>query len=231
MLIQECDYQKVRDLKVGELSTHWDFDAWNKPFSNGEPVQCHLKKIHDRLGCDLSRTNLVNFYGEADIHCVTKFIAAMVWGYGAPKGQRWDHRGPSRLKKMFTDYTVTKKIIDSIDVNGEDNIKNSYQKMKKIKYLGPNFFTKHFYFLGKSQSLNPYPLIFDARVARGIMTSLLSNLKSSTPVINFISFDPVKRPEAYLAYLRIASDEAKNIACDLENVELFFFKAGKADLD
>ena len=83
----------------------------------------------------------------------------------------------------------------------------------------PNFFTKHFYFLGKAQGLTTYPLIFDNRVANGLV-----KVASEDPEnLNMVQISAVPKPNIYIEYIQFALSEAKRIGCQPDQIEYYLF--------
>ena len=83
----------------------------------------------------------------------------------------------------------------------------------------PNFFTKHFYFLGKAQGLTTYPVIFDNRVANGLV-----KVASEDPEnLNMVQISAVPKPNIYIDYIQFALSEAKRIGCQPDQIEYYLF--------
>ncbi len=88
--------------------------------------------------------------------------------------------------------------------------------------LGRSFYTKHLYFLGKSQSIKRYPLVFDNRVANGL--ARLSSMNDEW--FRMISIAAIRDWDAYRQYFQFAHAEADKIGCKPDQVELFLFNLG-----
>jgi hypothetical protein len=110
--------------------------------------------------------------------------------------------------------------IRSVSLGTPQQIAAAYKLLDKtLDRCGPNFFTKHFYFLGKALRLDPYPLIFDDRVANGLIKIVLSNQAS----LNLVRVSTLRKSNAYLQYLAIAKEEADRINCNLDQIEYYLF--------
>ena len=147
-------------------------------------------------------------------------MLAMIWGHEAAEGGRRDGRGPWKLMQMFKDRTRTDVLIHSVNLLTEESLMASYQKLDaKLDRCGPNFFTKHFYFLGKALGLEKYPLIFDDRVANGLIQRMLPD----NGLLSLVSISTMRRPEAYIRFLRLAHQIAQAAEAEPDQVELFLF--------
>ena len=110
--------------------------------------------------------------------------------------------------------------ISGVSINSQAEIAAAYRSLDNaLPRCGPNFFTKHFYFLGKALGQHRYPLIFDDRVAGGLVR--LSAPSESVMQIVRVSTD--RSASAYLSYLRLAHAQADVIECEPDQVEYFLF--------
>jgi len=220
MHIPKSAYEIIRNLDVDEHRTTCAYEHWEAAFSNSEYLLNHIAIVKKALGKDFSRSDLVALYKDSSSKTETKFIASMVWGYEAPLGSKRDARGPWRVLEMFTNPHHSECAIQSVTLRTEEEITKAYRLLDKtLKQCGPNFFTKHFYFLGKSQGLDFYPLIFDDRVAHGLI-KISSSQQSS---LDLVRVSAVRTPEAYLKYLAFAKRESERIGCSLDQIEYYLF--------
>lgn len=216
---RQC-FDKVIAQDLDEHRTTCAYDYWENEFPVGTYLSPHLATIKDALGPDFTRSELVNFYRLPGVQEETKFIAAMIWGHEAPAGSRRDSRGPWKLSKMFADSTAAQAAIRSVSLATPEEIVRSYKVLDKaLDRCGPNFFTKYFYFSGKAQGMNPYPLIFDDRVASGLVK--ISTGDEST--LGMVRVSAIRKPEAYLQYLDFARREAERIGCEIDKIEYYLF--------
>ena len=221
MTIPEADYQTVRDLNVNEHQTHLQYRYWEDEFANNKYLKGHFEVVKGSLGQSVTRSNIVDFYRKPDVPDETKFLAAMIWGHEAPAGSRRDSRGPWKVTKMFAYPLASEAAIRNVSIANRSDITSSYKELDKVlDRCGPNFFTKHFYFLGKSKGLQAYPLIFDDRVAGGLMKVSLASACCS----GMVRVTAARKAEAYLQYLDYAVGQAQLIGCDLDQIEYFFFR-------
>ena len=194
-MIPNSAYEVIKNIDVNEHSVICKFETWLQNFSNNQVMTDRIKTIQSHLGSMFNREDIVRFYKISSIEMPTKFLAAMIWGYEAPSGSQRAGYGPSRVKEMFADIDNADRAINSVDVKTPKNIETSYKKLSRKGVLpkcGPNFFTKHFYFLGKSIDLIDYPLIFDDRVAKSLLGISLNN----SDVIKMISATTIRTPGA-----------------------------------
>lgn len=220
MLIPNDQIETVRALNIDQQNIAINYTIWETRFPSNTDIGSSILVIKEALGTSVIRSALVNFYQRNDIKTETKFIAAMMWGYGAPPGGRSDSRGPWRVSKMFSRFTDAQDAIRAVVLNTCADIARSYQKLNNtLERCGPNFFTKHFYFLGKAQGLDPYPLIYDNRVANGLIRIALSDEQR----LRMVLVSAARTPKAYLQYLTLVRQEAKRIHCYPDQIELYLF--------
>lgn len=223
-MIPENSYEYILTLDVNMHRVEVSNEIWFSAFEDNEEITARLRLIEERLGWNFNRDQLINFYRNDDISNPIKFLAAMIWGYEAPAGGRRAGYGPSRVKEMFKAIQITDQAINSVLVDNRNNIDSSYKKLNKKDILpkcGPNFFTKHFYFLGKSQNLDYCPVIFDDRVANSLFK--LSMKPEAALVANMLSATTIRKPIAYLSFLDYIHEEARKIDCHPDQVEYYLF--------
>lgn len=219
MAIPEDQHEAIRSLNIDEHRTACAYGDWKKTFPTGTYLAPQIEIIKKSLGNDFTRSELVAFYRQ-DVDVVTKFIAAMIWGHEAPAGSRRDSRGPWKLSRMFARPLEAESAIRSVSLQTNQDITQAYKRLNSaLDRCGPNFFTKHFYFLGKSEGINPYPLIFDNRVANGLIKIALSNY----PGLDMVQVSALRKPDAYLNYLAFAKQESDRIGCSLDQIEYYLF--------
>ena len=179
-----------------------------------------IREIESFLGPNVRRSDMVRFY-TAKLEPLTHFIATMIWGHAAPQGGRPDNRGPWKVAQMINGSVDLAGDLKKVRIDTEANAIKSYNLLdsKRNVRLGPNFFTKHFYFLGKASKRRNYPLIFDNRVAIG-----LQQLLNPQSILNeIIDVSAARNANAYIEYLQWARNQNLRIGCDLDKIELFLF--------
>jgi len=217
-------YDQIREIDVNCHSVDCKFKVWRKTFSENGDVLTKIDTIDSTLGANFNRSNLVGFYAREDCDIATKFLATMIWGNEAPLDSKRDNRGPSRVFAMFESLKEAPNLLSSLSIKSIPEIKQAYNAHRKIKKCGPNFFTKHLYFLGKSAGAKcrdgtSYPLIFDNRVAVGL--SRLSITDKLLP--NLVSIQAITRSDAYLKYLAFVYEQSSKIQCEPDQIEYFLF--------
>ncbi len=215
-------YEEIRSTDVNLHKVRCDFNPWRKKLADLD-LGPRVEKIEDILGDCFGRSDVIGLYRRDDIQPATKFLAAMIWGHEAPAGSKKDGRGPWKVSEMFSDPEASIKLLESTRVGNEEQIRTSYRQLNKgLKRCGPNFFSKHFYFLGKARGTKSYPLILDDRVAAGL-AALTPGCFDFFGIVKVVA---ARRPESYLEYLSWARRQAENVKCDLDQVEYFLFKLG-----
>ena len=186
-----------------------------------DPVMMdRLQVIRSEVGNSVTRQEIVDFYSDEKHEIEIKFMLSMIWGHEATENGRRDGRGPWKLMQMFKDRKMTDELIQSVNLSTEENLIVSYKTLDaNIDRCGPNFFTKHFYFLGKASGLKDYPLIFDDRVANGLIQRILPD----AGFLSLVSVSTIRRPEAYIKFLYLAHQIAHSAQAAPDQVELFLF--------
>lgn len=220
MTISNHEFEKIRKLNIDEHQTVCAFEYWESDFPQNSYLGQHVAVVKNAFASGITRSELVNFYRDTNISSVTKFIAAMVWGHEAAQGGRRDSRGPWKLSQMFSNPKDSEAAIKLVALNDNLSITKAYKLLNNtLTRCGPNFFTKHFYFLGKAQGLNPYPLIFDDRVANGLVKVAMNDSTN----LSIVKVSAARNPDSYLQYLAYAKQEANRIGCELDQIEYYFF--------
>ncbi len=213
-------YQLIRGIDVNRVRTRISYPHWEKHLVADSVMMNRLNLIREKIGDCVDRQEVVDFYSDSEIAMEVKFILAMIWGHEATEGGRRDGRGPWKLMQMFKDRERTDSLIQQVDLSTEESMAASYRMLDTaVDRCGPNFFTKHFYFLGKALGLTNYPLIFDDRVANGLIKLMLSDEK----LLSLISVSTLRRAEAYIDFLKLAHLIAQEAQAKPDQVELFLF--------
>ena len=112
--------------------------------------------------------------------------------------------------------------IEAVDISEDKKLRESYALLKReLDGCGPNFFTKHFYFLGRALNEEQLrPLIFDDRVAGGLVKVALADRK----LLTLVSISTKANMKAYFRYLDYASAQANLIGCRTDQIEYFLFQ-------
>lgn len=214
-------YDTIRKIKFDQPLTQWAYEEyWEGIYADKDYLLPRIRQVKAALGLSFNRMDVVNFYQRPDISLETKFIAAMIWGHEASEDGKRDPRGPWKLSKIFEDSVAAENAIRMASVSSLEDVTKSYNSLNKaLKRCGPSFFTKHFYFLGKASGKNEYPVIFDDRVARGLV-----KLSSPTSIaLDMVSFSAATKPEAYRRYLDFVFDQASTIKCKPDQIEYYLF--------
>ncbi len=97
------------------------------------------------------------------------FLASMIWGFAGDCETTDAGYGPWRAAQMMTSKDFDETLKKTSDLIRSGKIGEAYDKFDSagIKWCGPAFFTKYFYFLGRAVGTD-YPLILDRRVAQAL---------------------------------------------------------------
>jgi len=218
MKIPEQQYDSVKATDVDDHKTECKYKYWTEEFSGNRALLDAVRTVESRLGQSFTRSQMVDFYKSEKIPIVTKFIAAMMWGHEARAGSRRDSRGPWKVSKMLADMGTATRVIGNVQVDTPESIARSYNEFK-LDRCGPNFFTKHFYFFGKARGIEKYPLIFDDRVAGGILKAQ----GIGVDVLEVVRPSAQRSAEAYMRYFEFVHREAAKIECQPDQVEYYLF--------
>jgi hypothetical protein len=199
---------------------HFAYDYWADEFNGNQYLSPRLAQVREALGDGFTRSELVAFYKKTNVGIETKFLACMIWGHEAPAGSRRDSRGPWKVSQMFADPDVAEEAIRLGSVATDEHLVRAYKTIDRaLPRCGPNFFSKHFYFLGKAQGMKEYPLIFDDRVANGLLKVAMAD----SSAFSMVSVGTIRKPEAYLRYLSFAFDQARVVKCAPDQIEYYLF--------
>ena len=227
MQIPEKFHDQVRKIDVNAHKVQCEFRIWMDQFVGDEIVRRKIQVIETKLKSRFGRSEVLELY-RAEADAETRFLAAMIWGHEAPANSKRDSRGPWKVEKMVNSLKDAPGLLDSLKVDSHDNIRTAYESLKKaVDRCGPNFFSKHLYFLGKATGVKSYPLIFDDRVALGV-ARLAINDPSCT---NLVTIHAKAKSHAYLAYLDLAHQQAERIKCQPDQIEYFLFEQGSGKND
>jgi hypothetical protein len=183
-----------------------------------------LEEIEANLTTHFNRAGLVDLY-TANVDARTKFLATMIWGHAAPaaginqQAGQAHNAGPFRVSQMMSSLQQNPELLDDLAVDTPDVLQLAYAAQNQINRCGPNFFTKHLYFLGKSQGLDQYPVILDNRVALGLVYIHTEGAE----VLNMVDVTARTNWLAFEAYLNFIHNESAVIGCDADQIEYFLF--------
>ena len=201
------------------------YDRWYEQSGNSQStINRYIKIIEKRFGEQFTRKDIISFYRCNNIDDITKFLSVMMWGYSSDGIGKPDNRGPSRVQKMIKDIDKLSKILTQTkELIREGRLKEAYKCFHptKIPKCGPSFFSKYFYFVGRSLRVDNYPLIFDNRVASGLVN--ISVLSRS--LLKFVSIQTIARADTYVKYVNLLHNWAKSLECEADQIEFFLFRS------
>ena len=144
-------------------SIKYDKHRWLKHFTKKKQLG-FLDEYHEK---DISRLLVINefkkFFDGKSKSALHPFLMTMIWGYDSPG------YGPMRVNKLVEENNITLIDLGMKDLKNCD-FEKAYKDFKKIHGLSISFISKILYFAGKAQKLKDYPLIFDIRVAKALVS-------------------------------------------------------------
>ena len=146
------------------------------------------------------------------------YIATMIWGYGVVG------YGPWRTLRGLNQDNFTQHLAQVFHHIVNDNLAVAYDTVN-IRYCGPAFFTKLFYFFGREQIEN-YPLILDSVIANRFEVVLgLNPLDYARFSRNhYGEIAALRRYQAgYIRYVNNMHEWAYELQCSADQIELFLF--------
>jgi len=203
--------------------------TWNGYFQG----DLDFAEITQRFPDGITRGNIKDLsIGAINDHTQFRkfFLATMIWGYGT------SGFGAFRTSQMLNDALAPQMIQMAVEGVIAGQILNVYEQFG-LRFCGPAFFTKFFYFIGLGGNLNPLPLIFDSRVAQHFR--VLANDEG----LNFADFARVQEnkqgrivslsryPEGYVCYVNLMNQWAHELNCRPDSIELFLFDPPEAFLE
>lgn len=198
----------LKPLTTGYL---YNYDAWATKFSY-EQLEC----ISEYVGKNVTRRSIINeykkFYKFPNSSLDRPFLLTMIWGY-ANTGY-----GPFRTYKYFSNKANKILIEESLEAVRDNKICTAFSILSQIKGLGISYISKVLYFAGRARGITNYPLIFDIRVARSLVS-----LSSNGVFDSILKVTPVDSPESYSTYNNMLHEWAKRIDVEAEQIEYFLF--------
>jgi hypothetical protein len=115
--------------------------------------------------------------------------------------------------------TINHKLIsDSLNAIYGGNVDSAFESLNKINGLGISYISKILYFASKAKKLRDYPLIFDIRVARSIVS-----LSTGRKFDNILDVKPINTLRAYKEYNSLLHGWGKEMKVGADQIELFLF--------
>lgn len=194
------------------------YKPWYKQFEKNKEVTCRIKTIEKAFGHKMTRKSIITFLSK-NADAISNFLAVMMWGHESDLNGRRDARGPWKVAQMTSDLASLGPLLDQTKErikNGD--VKEAYRCFK-VARCGPNFFSKYFYFIGKSLNIARYPLIFDNRVAAGLVRITVSD----GDLLDLVTIQSTRNVNAYLKYVNTLHKWAAELQCEADQIELFLF--------
>lgn len=164
----------------------------------------------------ISRTDVINAYAEYYKNNQTNWrkplLLTMIWGF-ADTGY-----GAYRTANYLTTDNGD-LVVKALTAVRQKNLKDAFIFLKKINGLGISYMSKILYFATRADwgEKNQYALIFDIRVARGLVKLTAPNLYGILEVY------PSTKFKNYQRYIKLIHDNADKYGISAEALELFLF--------
>lgn len=197
------------------------YKPWYEQFEKNKEVTCRIKTIEKVFKHKMTRKSIINFFRK-NADAINNFLAVMMWGHESDANGRRDGRGPWKVAKMTSNLASLGSLLDQTNKrikNGD--VKEAYRHFK-VAWCGANFFTKYFYFKGKSLNIARYPLIFDNRVAAGLVRINVSD----GDILDLVTIQATRNVYAYIEYVSTLHKWAAELQCEADQIELFLFDYG-----
>lgn len=165
---------------------------------------------------EISRQRVIDAYSKyynRNVDFLNPFILTMIWGF-ANSGY-----GFYRTNNYIRSKDNRDLIKEGLDAVKSQDIQLGFKKLMKIKGLNISYVSKVLYFTSRALGHKKYPLIFDIRVARGIVA-----LHLDREVTSFLNVTPKNSWKEYEAYNQQMHQWANELNVPAENVEYFIFK-------
>lgn len=149
-------------------------------------------------------------------------VASLMSGYGL-SGLRW--HGFKPVNNMLNDPTLDDRLAKCEESLKHGDLDTAYSTMSEpqIPRIGPAYFTKVLYFLGRSTRARPqYPLILDTFVSESL--AWLTGYRALVKVYYW----PVSSPETYVTYVRTMHDWAMAIGTSAETIEFYLYRCSSS---
>jgi hypothetical protein len=205
---------KIKELKpLTDSKFKYDVSRWANLNANFKNL------IRDFENIEITRQDVINAYSNyyTDINCgfMKAFLLTMVWGF-ADTGY-----GTHRTNNYITNednIAKIKKALYLINENGPDSLKNAFKELKKIKGLGVSYLTKILYFATRAKNACNYALIFDIRVAAGL-------IKLTTPIemYEIVNIEPSSKFKDYQNFNCLIRRLAADIDVEADQLEMYLF--------
>jgi hypothetical protein len=197
-----------------------NYGSCDRRFRQNDEIRSRIQIIRRAFPDTMTRQNIIEFFRRAGRDAdITKFLVAMIWGYGSDEGGRADNRGPWRVEQMTSNLEHLREVLHEAGRRiASGDLEGAYRCFT-VGRCGPSFRSKYFYFVGKSLAMERYPLIFDNRVAAGL--AQIGGLNND--LLAMISIQTKGTASAYVQYTNLLHEWAAQIECEADQIELFLF--------
>jgi hypothetical protein len=212
MLIISKYKKQIQALKPLDGGCKYRYENWANHFKKRGLLDC----VDEYNARKITRNTVIKSYREYfknSEHGLEKpFLLTMIWGFDATG------YGPFRTNAYLSDRHNCILIANSLNSMVDGDVDSAYLSLKGIKGLGMSYISKVLYFAGKARKLNKYPLIFDIRVARALVS-----LSSRGAFNRILNITPVNSLKSYSEYNSLLHNWAEKLEVDADQIEYFLF--------
>lgn len=197
-----------------------NYPPWDRQFRQNSEVHRCIEVVKRAFPRVMTRRSIIEFFRRKGRDAeLAKFLAVMIWGYGADEEGRADNRGPWRVEQMTSKLRHLREVLCEAKRKISDGDLGGAYKCFGVQQCGTSFRSKYFYFVGKSLGIKRYPLIFDNRVAVGL--ARIWGLNSD--LLAMVSIQTKGTASAYVQYTNLLHEKAAQMKCEADQIELFLF--------
>ncbi len=185
-------------------------ETWMKHLANDVGLEFIVKRFPHKVSRqDLFDQASAARYSGQTVDLQRLFIGTMIWGYGT------GGRGPWRTAQMIGTPGYSQLLKSTFERVIRGDLEEVYRQFN-LKWCGPAYFTKFFYFIGKGWGMQKYPLILDSRV-KGAFSLIGENVGIFSNYKDWF-------PEGYPRYVKAMHSWAAELNCHADQIEYFLFK-------
>lgn len=162
------------------------------------------------------RKNIIDAYktyytGNGDV--IYAFVLTMVWGF-ADNGY-----GAYRTNSYINEKSKLDCIKNAVDLVGKTEYKKAFDELNEIKGLGVSYISKVLYFASKALNHQSFNLIFDIRVANGLVM-----LTTPKEIYEILDIYPSNKYVDYEKYNKLIHNLSEKHGLEADALELFLFR-------
>jgi hypothetical protein len=167
---------------------------------------------------ELTRTDIFQITApDPEIRRRRIVIASFMWGYGTG-GLRYEHTRDD-IASFLADPQLDDRLRQMEDRLAHREVRAAYDDLSGIHGIGPAFFTKLLYFVGRGLDGGwEYPLILDTKVAESL--ALLTGYGSMVTTDHW----PKPDSDSYVRYVRSMHNWARRLGTQADVIEFYLWQ-------